>query len=228
MRVRELAAGLAGNSLRRGSRRDGWRGGLIHAPGIVGCVAAGLGSQAGCHVPFMRTNGCDPSFREFSNFVGRGRYGRLRCPILSRHEKFSLITDRRASRGYSARHGVCILIPSECTTSGDVCEYRVVDNVAAKGRSIGVHALKVFAIGPLRHRVINRFAEIQGNGPSKSRGNIAEGVAMACRKFCIFFGSTRTFGRLSFGSWRRMNKGGPTPPHLALGAQSHPFPEEEG
>ena len=70
--------------------------GLIHALGIVGCVAVDLRAQAGCRMPFMGANSGYPSLREFPNFVGRGRKGRLRGPILPRHAKFRLIDDRRA------------------------------------------------------------------------------------------------------------------------------------
>ena len=74
-------------------------GGFIHAVDQVGCATAGLGTQAGCRVPFVRTNGGDLTFREFPHFVGRGRKWRLQGPILTNNAKFGLINDWRARYG---------------------------------------------------------------------------------------------------------------------------------
>ena len=87
----DLERGMRGiHCLTKRGATDTGRG-FRRALDIVGCIPPGLENQAGSHMPFMGTNGGDPSFREFPYSVGRVRKGSPEFPTLATRAAFCLI-----------------------------------------------------------------------------------------------------------------------------------------
>ena len=93
----------------------------------VGCVPTGWAAQAGGHVPFMGTNGGDPSFREFPYSIGRRHMGRPQCPIVSARAGLGLSTTEAPAAG-------------KARDSGSVPEFR--ENARRAGRPAEITSLE--------------------------------------------------------------------------------------